>query len=39
MVVKARRNMRFMLDAADAFLAVYMSATEFTVQDVHDPLE
>ncbi|MHC4274927.1 MAG: type II secretion system protein [Planctomycetota bacterium] len=25
--------------AADAFLAIYISATEFTVEDVYDPLE
>ncbi len=25
--------------AADAFLAIYISATEFTVEDVYDPLD
>ena len=25
--------------AADAFLAIYVGATEFTVEDVYDPLE
>jgi hypothetical protein len=25
--------------AADAFLAIYIAATEFTVEDVYDPLE